>query len=65
MAQIPTAHNTSVKYDVLYLHMLAFVSYWSLLGVNYTLLEGQLVLSYVYISNPVQLLKVKCQGQLY
>ena len=45
--------------------MLALVSYLSLSGVNYTLLEGQLVLSYVYISNPVQLLKVKFQGQLH
>ena len=26
------------------------------MGVNYILLDGQLVLSYTYISNPVQLL---------
>ena len=35
------------------------------IGVNYTLLEGQLVQIYRYISQPIQLLKVKFQGQIY
>ena len=41
------------------------VNYMIAIGVSYILLDGQLVLSYVYISNPVKLIKVKCQGQLY
>ena len=32
------------------------VNYMIVMGVNYILLDGQLVLSYTYISNPVQLL---------